>query len=175
MCVCLSASGLGLGMQTLHQLEHIVSAIGSLARHCVNGDEAYFTETIIERAIVSYTHFVHTHALTQACTQTHTHAHTSSSTYVPHTFSMGCVGHSSAKRSSLSGAYVRTCMYSTVCCTHLHMYMVSWPSSGKYHQHFTLCSSLLLSFSFAALPLLCCRTICTSTRCNRAQETPSFI
>lgn len=51
-------------MQTLHQLEHIVSAIGSIARYCVDGDEAYFTETVIERAIVSptltlqiYTHY----------------------------------------------------------------------------------------------------------------------
>ena len=43
-------------MQTLHQLEHIVSAIGSIARYCVDGDEAYFAEAVIERAIVSHTH-----------------------------------------------------------------------------------------------------------------------
>ena len=55
MCLCVPGTGVGLGMQTLHQLEHIVSAIGSIARYCVDGDEAYFTETVIERAIVSPT------------------------------------------------------------------------------------------------------------------------
>lgn len=39
------STGVGLGMQTLHQLEHIVSAIGSIARYCVDGDEAYFIVT----------------------------------------------------------------------------------------------------------------------------------